>query len=61
MKPQVGQVWLFHATGMDMYFLLIRENKHGSFDLLQLETGRESWLFKSWKTGTRPGEWERFA
>lgn len=61
MTPQVGEVWLFHAVGKSMLFLLLRDNKHGSFDMLDLETGIEHALFRNWKIGFDYAEWERFA
>ncbi len=61
MTPKVGEVWLFHAIGIDMYFLLLRDNEHGSFDMIDLETGVEHTLFRNWKEGYKFAEWERFA
>ena len=61
MTPKLGEVWKFRAIGIEVLFLLIARNVHGSFDLLDLETGKVSEFWKDPKTGTGVGEWVRFA
>ena len=58
-SPKVGDVMVFRAVGMEIVMLLVRENRHGSFDVLDLENGHVTEYWKDPKEGTGVGQWKR--
>lgn len=56
-SPKVGDVMVFRAIGMEIIMLLVRENVHGSFDVLDLENGGVTEYWKDPKEGTGVGQW----
>lgn len=61
MRPKIGEVWRYQAVGEHMLVLLVLENEHGSFDVLNIETGAYVTFWNDPETGVGVGEWMKVA